>query len=139
METMLNHLRAVAIFRFVIASLETTGALLLLILGAATWEPHSLMHVLSTFIFIVALCFGAHGAFGLVMAYGLLERRPWGRPLGIIVSLLELPGFPIGTITGGYTLWVLLQPETVQLFAEPAPAPAPKPLPARVPHAYKWE
>jgi hypothetical protein len=126
------HLRAAAITRFVLASLETSGALLFFALGGAAWQADSWARVLGSVLLAIAFFLGAHGVFGLVAAYGLLERRPWGRPLGIVVALLEVTGFPIGTITGGYTLWVLLQPETAALFREPPPAPAP-------PRVIKWD
>ena len=35
------------------------------------------------------------------------EHKDWGRFAGIIISIIFLFGFPIGTIIGGYTLWCL--------------------------------
>ena len=46
-------------------------------------------------------------AFALIVGYGLLQRRPWGRILGIIAGVLGLFHFPFGTALGIYTLWVL--------------------------------
>lgn len=46
-------------------------------------------------------------ALAFVVGYGLLTRKPWGRVLGIVVSILALLKFPIGTGLGIYTLWVL--------------------------------
>lgn len=54
---------------------------------------------------------------GIIAGYGLLKRRSWGRWLAIIVGILNLPNFPIGTIVGVYTLYVLLQPEAADYFA----------------------
>lgn len=54
---------------------------------------------------------------GLAAGYGLLKRRSWGRWLAIIVGVLNLPNFPLGTIVGVYTLWVLLQDEASAYFA----------------------
>ena len=47
----------------------------------------------------------------------LLRYRPWARYLAMFYGAFELPSFPIGTAIGIYTLWVLLQEETAQLFA----------------------
>lgn len=47
----------------------------------------------------------------LLGGWGLLRRRPWARVLVMIVSVLNLFGFPIGTAVGGYSLWVLMQDE----------------------------
>lgn len=39
--------------------------------------------------------------------WGLLERRPWARMLAIVLGVLALFKFPLGTALGIYTLWVL--------------------------------
>lgn len=44
----------------------------------------------------------------LVLAWGLLERQPWARILGIVLAFLTLLRFPFGMALGIYTLWVLL-------------------------------
>ena len=44
----------------------------------------------------------------LVLAWGLLERQPWARMLGIVLAFLALLRVPFGTALGIYTLWVLL-------------------------------
>jgi hypothetical protein len=44
----------------------------------------------------------------LVFAWGLLERQPWARMLGIVLAFLALLKIPFGTALGIYTLWVLL-------------------------------
>lgn len=54
---------------------------------------------------------------GLAAGYGLLKRRSWGRILAIVMGILNLPNFPLGTALGLYTLWVLLQTEAVDHFA----------------------
>jgi hypothetical protein len=53
---------------------------------------------------------------GLILGYGLLTRRSWSRILGIILSILELFNFPLGTLLGIYGLYVLLNQETVALL-----------------------
>ena len=55
-------------------------------------------------IFMVALALP-----GLLAGFGLLRRKNWGRVLAIIVSALNLLNVPIGTLIGGYSLWVLFQ------------------------------
>lgn len=48
---------------------------------------------------------------------GLLNYHNWARILAIILSILYIPfHFPLGTILGVYTLWVLFSPETSDLF-----------------------
>ncbi|HSM57759.1 MAG TPA: hypothetical protein VK879_16520 [Candidatus Sulfomarinibacteraceae bacterium] len=53
---------------------------------------------------------------GLLAGYGLLKRRSWGRLLALIVGILNLFNFPLGTALGVYTLWVLLQNEATDYF-----------------------
>jgi hypothetical protein len=59
---------------------------------------------------------------GLVAGYGLLTRKSWGRILAIVVGILSLINFPLGTAVGIYTLWVLFQEEATDYFTFPKPA-----------------
>jgi len=54
---------------------------------------------------------------GIIGGIGLLKRWPWARYLVLIVSVLDLLNVPIGTAVGAYSIWVLMQDETAQLFA----------------------
>lgn len=47
---------------------------------------------------------------GLAAGWGLLDRRPWARTLAIVLGIIKLIEFPIGTALGIYTLWVLVSP-----------------------------
>jgi hypothetical protein len=60
---------------------------------------------------------------GLVTGWGLLNYRPWARILNIVLSAFDLFHVPVGTALGVYSIWVMLQPETVELF-EAGGAPA---------------
>lgn len=54
---------------------------------------------------------------GIIAGFGLLAYRPWARVLALVLGILNLPGFPLGTVLGVYTLYVLLDDETAQRFA----------------------
>ena len=56
---------------------------------------------------------------GVVAGIGLLSFKPWARVLSIILALLNLPGFPVGTLVGIYSLWALLDSESSLLFEKP--------------------
>jgi hypothetical protein len=43
---------------------------------------------------------------------GLLARKGWARYVLIVTSAIGLLKFPVGTITGAYSLWVLTRAET---------------------------
>jgi hypothetical protein len=62
------------------------------------------------------MLFGFMSTLGLVGGIGLLSLQPWARYLIIVVAALGCLNIPIGTLKGVYSLWVLLQDETIKLF-----------------------
>ncbi|MFN2251568.1 MAG: hypothetical protein ACK2UL_06580 [Anaerolineae bacterium] len=54
---------------------------------------------------------------GLIAGVGLLRRQPWSRPLAMVVGFFDMMWFPLGTILGLYTFWVLLQESAEKCFA----------------------
>jgi len=62
------------------------------------------------------LLIGFMSTLGLVGGIGLLSLLPWARYLVIVVAALGCLNIPIGTLKGVYSLWVLLQDDTVKLF-----------------------
>ena len=54
---------------------------------------------------------------GIIAGIGLLNRREWARILAIILGVLKLINIPFGTALGIYTLWALMQDETVRIFS----------------------
>jgi hypothetical protein len=95
--------------------------LLLIGLAPVTGEPEP-MWVLTLVGTTVGLLMAALGLPGLLAGWGLLTRKPWARILAIVVGILSLVNFPVGTAIGLYTLWVLTQPTASEYFAAPAPA-----------------
>jgi hypothetical protein len=67
---------------------------------------------------------------GLIAGFGLLARKAWARILAIVAAVLGLASFPVGTLIGVYTLFVLMQDAAIVYFAAPparsqvAPQPA---------------
>ena len=55
---------------------------------------------------------------GVIGGIGLFSYRPWSRILVMIVSALNCLNVPVGTAKGIYSLWVLMQPETIELFED---------------------
>src|SRR5436190_8953224 len=54
---------------------------------------------------------------GIVAGIGLLMHKSWGRILAIVMGILNVINFPIGTVIGAYTLWVLFQNAASEYFA----------------------
>jgi len=64
-----------------------------------------------------ALCFFLPGVIAYVLAgYGLLKYKSWARILAIILAILNLILFPIGTALGIYTLVIMFNDEAEALF-----------------------
>jgi len=61
---------------------------------------------------------------GIIGGIGLFKRKEWARILVLVLSVLHLVNIPIGTGIGIYSIWVLVQKETVLLF-NPIVPPAP--------------
>lgn len=53
---------------------------------------------------------------GIAAGIGLLRHKSWGRILAIVLGILNLINFPIGTVIGAYTLWVLFQESATDYF-----------------------
>jgi hypothetical protein len=61
----------------------------------------------------------------LACGWGLLKLRRWARVGAIVLAAICLIEFPVGTMFGVYTLWVLFNRNTERLFRE---AGGPDPL-----------
>ena len=116
-----DHLKIVAYIRIGIGSLFLVVAVflfsLLAIPGIASGELKD-MAILSVLGVALALLPLALAVPNLIGARGLIKRRRWARILVLIASVPELFAFPVGTATGIYTIWTLMQKETVQLFTD---------------------
>lgn len=53
----------------------------------------------------------------IICGWGLWKRRSWARIMGIVLAILALFEFPIGTAFGVYALIILFKAETEKLFS----------------------
>ena len=65
------------------------------------------------FIATIALLFGMVVIFVLsiisaVVGWGLWQLKSWSRAAAIVLAVVQLIGFPIGTIIGGLTIYYLV-------------------------------
>ena len=72
--------------------------------------------VLSFLAASLPLLIGFMSTLGLVGGIGLIAFKSWARYLIIVVAALGCLNIPIGTLKGVYSLWVLLQDDTIKLF-----------------------
>lgn len=52
----------------------------------------------------------------IIAGWGLSKRKEWARILTIIIAILNLPHFPIGTAIGVYALVVMFNEETKRIL-----------------------
>lgn len=82
--------------------------------GFADGDTIGIIVLLAAFIAVVLALLSVPA---LVGGWGLLKRRPWARMLVLIVSFLNLLNFPLGTILGGYSIWVLMNDESRHILS----------------------
>ena len=64
----------------------------------------------------IALILLFFSSLGIIGGAGLFSYRPWARILVMIVSAMNCLNVPVGIAKGVYSIWVLMQPETIELF-----------------------
>ena len=74
-------------------------------------------------VFLICLILGLPSLIGGI---GVLQYKSWGRILVIVLSAIHLFNIPLGTALGIYGFWVLLKPETEQMFLRPPMAAMPR-------------
>jgi len=115
------HVKVVAWLHVLEATLYIGGALLLIVffsgIGFMAHDPEA-FGILS----IVGFCSGGFLLlFGIPVAlagWGLLTRQSWSRILAMVLAILGLFLFPIGTIVGAYVLWVLTSEPAAAYFRD---------------------
>lgn len=113
------HITVVAWLHILEAVIYIGGALLLMTffsgIGLMSGEPEAL-----GILTIVGLCSGGFLLlFGIPVAlagWGLLKKVYWARVLAMVLAILGLFLFPIGTIIGAYVLWVLTSEPAAAYF-----------------------
>ena len=65
--------------------------------------------IIGTIILIVSIA-------GIIGAIGVMKKKEWGRITLLVISFFHLIHIPLGTILGVYSIWVLLNDETIRHF-----------------------
>jgi hypothetical protein len=82
-------------------------------------DATTVLGVIGTAVGLLMLVLGLPG---VLAGYGLLTRKSWGRLLALVIGLLNLVNFPVGTAIGIYALLVLLQESATTYFERRLPA-----------------
>ena len=100
------------------------GVVFILLTGVGLAVPDPVARSILTVVGpAVGLLLAALALPGLAAGYGLVTRKPWARVLAIVVGILGVLNFPIGTAIGLYSLWVLFPSRAADYFDTPAAAP----------------
>src|SRR5215204_3718880 len=137
-----DHNKLLSIFYFIQAGLQLVGGVIFFIvyvvlggamLSASRGNDEQIMGgvFMGLGVIIGLLCI-VLGAVTLFTGFKVHKVQPIGRTLGIILSILILLSFPIGTALGVYGLWFFFGDMGKNLYAgvEPgsyAPPPPPQP------------
>jgi hypothetical protein len=120
---MKKHVTVVGAIHIGIAILGLIGALVLFLLmdfarGFIPEQdiPDAVMKLISVFLTSIPILIAVISTLRLVGGIGLLSQKMWARYVIIIVAIIGLWKVPIGTLLGVYSLWVLMQSETMKLF-----------------------
>jgi hypothetical protein len=114
-----DHLKIIAYIRIGIGSLFLVVALvvfLVFVVPGIVPDNRKDLPILMAYGIVIALLPLVSAVWDLAGGIGLLKRRRWARILVLIGAVPELFLFPVGTAIGIYTIWVLMQKETIQLF-----------------------
>lgn len=119
---MRKHVTFVAALHIGFGVLTLIGALVLfLIFGFArtqVGDDEMAMLVLGILKSVLPLILSGFGLLGILGGIGLLSYRSWARILVLVLSALSCLNVPIGTAKGVYSIWALLQDDTLDLFNE---------------------
>jgi len=76
-------------------------------------EAQAVLTIIANIIMVVIVILSIPG---IIAGIGLLKRKEWARILTLILSVIDLINFPVGTAVGAYSIWAMVQPEVVEQF-----------------------
>ena len=128
-----THAKVLGILNIVFGGLGLLGAaVLMIVFGGVTGlvttsgDPDaavaaSIVSVTGASIVLIMILTSLPAIF---IGLGLYRLRPWSRIAGIVLSILSLLAFPVGTALGIYGLWVLFSADGQKLFGVMPATPA---------------
>lgn len=86
--------------------------------GFTSWSDFIVPPLITAFIAGIA-------AFMLTLGTAIKDHKTWGRAVGMVIAVIQLIGFPIGTLIGAYILWCLIAGWAIPAADAPAASDAP--------------
>jgi len=128
-----KHVTLVGVLHIVYSSFGLIGAAVLFFLAGALRfilahlygnniidpmeVPPELMQFVPFILLIAGTIVALRSVAGIIGAIWLLKYREWARIFVLVLSFFSLLDIPLGTLLGGYSIWVLMKDETMRLYA----------------------
>jgi len=107
----------IAVLQFISGGLGILALMVMLIVGLVMLAvPANGAMAILLMLFLCGLLIIACSLLSIAAGVGLLRLSNWARWVTIIMAILSLPAFPIGTVIGGLIIWYLLQDSVTALF-----------------------
>jgi len=114
-----THVKIIAWLYIILGALGLLGgaiAMLFIVGGGLISQDQTAITVTTIVGLVIGVLIFVLSVPGIIAGVGLLGHYNWARILTLVLSILNLPAFPTGTLLGAYALYVLLDDETSQLF-----------------------
>jgi hypothetical protein len=121
-----QHIKVLSVLFIILGILGIVVAIAFLVLGAGTAatilaeDDSNEARVGAAWaggcITFVAALFGIMSIPSIIAGWGLSQRKSWARILAIILAILSLPQFPVGTAIGVYALVILFNDESKRIL-----------------------
>jgi len=121
-----QHIKVLSVLFIILGILGIVVAVAFLVLGAGTAatilaqdqsdEAKIGAAWAGSCISVVAVLFGLMAIPSIIAGWGLSQKKGWARILTIILAILSLPQFPVGTAIGVYALVILFNDEAKRIL-----------------------
>jgi hypothetical protein len=117
---MKKHVTLVAALEIGFSTIGLIGAIVVFFVfnfaGSFVENDETATMVLNCLGTALPLAMGCVSVVGLIGGIGLLSYQEWARILVLVIAAVGCLNVPFGTLKGVYSIWVLMQDESIKLF-----------------------
>ena len=118
--TMKKHVTLVAALQIGFSTIGLIGAIVIFFVfnfvGSFVENDEAATMVMNFIGTALPLAIGCVSVVGLIGGIGLLSYQEWARILVMVIAAVGCLNVPFGTLKGVYSIWVLMQDESIKLF-----------------------
>jgi len=124
---MKTHIQIVAVLHIALGALSLLAAIAVFAsLGLAggiviSQGEHEAAGILGIIAIVIGGFLAVLALPGIIGGWALYAGRSWGRPVVLVLGILHLLNFPLGTALGVYTIWALLYESQAQASTPSTP------------------